>query len=96
MLNHCCSQMSREILREQKKIGAPSISGTFEGNTLYKKRGTVRKYFTLVDDIDQMGSPATWRVHYTSHGGRVLWLDTIFDRITWQHEIEAEFDDYLD
>ena len=86
----------KEDLARAKKIGVPSISGMFEGNTLYKKRGTVRKYFTRVEDIEQMGSPATWRVHYTSHGGRVMWLDTTFDRLTWQHEIEAEFDDYLD
>ena len=86
----------KEDLARAKKIGVPSISGMFEGNTLYKKRGTVRKYFTLVQDIEAMGEIALWRVHYTSHGGRVLWLDTTFDRGTWNHEIEAEMEDCLD
>ena len=86
----------KEDLERAKKIDVPSIAGMFEGYTLYKKRGTVRKYFTLVQDIEAMGELAIWRVHYTSHGGRVLWLDTTFDRITWVHEIEAEMEDCLD
>ena len=86
----------KEDLARAKKIGVPSISGMFEGNTLYKKRGTVRKYFTLVQDIKAMGEIALWRVHYTSHGGRVLWLDTTFDCITWNHELESEILDYSD
>ena len=88
----------KDDLEYAKQIDVPDLDQEpmDEGNTTYETRGRVRKYFTLVEDCGTMGSPAIWRVHYTSHHGRVLWLDTTFDRITWQHEIEAEFDDYLD
>ena len=89
----------KEDLEKAKAIELPDYHTWYYmsvGESFFKKRGTVRKYFTLVQDIEAMGEIALWRVHYTSHGGRVLWLDTTFDRGTWNHEIEAEMEDCLD
>ena len=86
----------KEDLEKAKAIPLPdqqTWGNTSEGQTFYKKRGSVRKYYTLVEGLGSVpqGGPMTWRVHYTSHSGRVMWLHTRFDRLTWKHEIEADF-----
>ena len=67
-----------------------------EGQTIWKEAGSVTKLYTLVESLASvpMGEPMTWRIHYISHRGTVMWLNTTFDRRAWRHEIEDEFSVY--
>ena len=67
-----------------------------EGQTIWKEAGSVTKLYTLVESLCSVmrGLPMTVRVHYISHGGTVMWLNTTFDRRAWRHEIEDDFSVY--
>ena len=91
LLEHVKGDLDKALAIEIEDIS--DTSRVREGQTIWKDAGSMTKSYTLVESLGSvpMGSPMRWRVHYTSHGGTVMWLRTAFDSGTWKHVIEDDF-----
>ena len=93
LLEHVKEDLDKALKIEIEDI-IVDTNGVREGQTIWKNQGSVRKYFTLIEDPCVQGAPVLWSVHYTSNGGTVMWLRTSFDRQTWKHVIDDGYDEY--